>query len=29
LMLIQSVRPDWRWRVRRPQGAPWGLARRD
>jgi Zn-dependent protease/CBS domain-containing protein len=29
LMLVQSVRPDWRFRRRLPQGSPWTLARRD
>jgi len=29
LMLIQSIRPDWRFRMRRTQGSPWTLARRD
>jgi stage IV sporulation protein FB len=29
LMLVQSVRPDWRFRRRFPQGSPWTLARRD
>jgi stage IV sporulation protein FB len=29
LMLVQSVRPDWRLRRRFPQGSPWTLARRD
>ena len=29
LMLVQSVRPDWRFRRRLPQGSPWTLARRE
>ena len=29
LMLVQSVRPDWRFRRRVPQGSPWTLARRE
>jgi stage IV sporulation protein FB len=29
LMLIQSIRPDWRFRMRRAQGSPWTLARRE
>jgi stage IV sporulation protein FB len=29
LMLIQSIRPDWRFRMRRSQGSPWTLAQRD
>ena len=29
LMLVQSVRPDWRFRRRLPQGSPWTLAQRD
>jgi stage IV sporulation protein FB len=28
LMLVQSVRPDWRFRRRPPEGSPWTLARR-
>jgi stage IV sporulation protein FB len=28
LMLVQSVRPDWRFRRRPPEGSPWSLARR-
>jgi stage IV sporulation protein FB len=28
LMMIQSVRPDWRFRRRPPEGSPWTLARR-
>jgi Zn-dependent protease/CBS domain-containing protein len=28
LMLVQSVRPDWRFRRRPPDGSPWSLARR-
>jgi Zn-dependent protease/CBS domain-containing protein len=28
LMLVQSVRPDWRFRRRSPEGSPWSLARR-
>ena len=29
LMLVQSVRPDWRLRRRFPERSPWTLARRD
>jgi Zn-dependent protease/predicted transcriptional regulator len=29
LMLIQSIRPDWRLRMRRTQGSPWTLAPRE
>ena len=29
LMLVQSVRPDWRLRRHLPERSPWTLARRD